>query len=829
MTRLFLMGAMFTVLATFLTARATTESRSSEGVPVEVMLRSPYVPTSGSTSLSADGKLFAYTVCDVAKSGAARPADPRDPHRDFTNRGVPIPWVGCVIWITDTRTNEQHPVTSDDSNSWAPSWSADGTRLAFYSDRDGIARLWLWTASDKEFRRLSSEPVHPGSWQRPYWTPDSQYLLVPLIPASADFETAITHPADVVQRESKASWKYPGATVQIFSNQGHARATVTAPTAADASVVTDRPKRPWLSDLAYISASSGQVKRIGVTSGNDWYALSPDGRRVVVARKTATLAGEYRELFTVELLSVDGTRTELTSTLLGIVPNGSWSPDGHKIAVSINTSDQKSGASSTALYILSVTRGAPKVVSFSDDGFFDYAPPAWDAESRYIYLLGSKHAGENTLVRKNLIARVEAANGDRRFYPSDPYSPSFSGFLHADAMPKWDSFGKNRLVYAAINQNTQEGTFVAFDLSSGQVSPLWSAPKRFAALVADALGTEDTQVSADNHTLVTYLSSSDRPPNFYAFNDSLSESRQITTVDPEVSKHTYGKTELVTWNSSEGTPLAGIVVLPVNYVSGRKYPTIVYIYPDGDFSNLLNGFNADGIEQIFATRGYAVLLASATVRPDGGLLQSITHSVVPAAQKLIDMGIADPDRLGLMGGSFGGYSTAAVITQTSLFKAAVVICGDVDLISSYGELRDDGGTGGAWWATGQFKLHASLWEHPERYIENSPVFYLDKVTTPVLILHGVNDDRVPIGQGRELYANLSQLGKEVMFREYAHEGHSISNVFADRADTIYSQIDWFDHYLKRAEQEPRAQTGWPAIKSQHGSKGDLQGHQGAGH
>ena len=187
------------------------------------------------------------------------------------------------------------------------------------------------------------------------------------------------------------------------------------------------------------------------------------------------------------------------------------------------------------------------------------------------------------------------------------------------------------------------------------------------------------------------------------------------------------------------------------------------------------------------------------------MLQSITHSVVPAAQKLIDMGIADPDRLGLMGSSFGGYSTAAVITQTSLFKAAVVVRGDVDLISSYGQLWDDGGTTGAWWATGQFKLHASLWEHPERYIENSPVFYLDKVTTPVLILHGIDDDHVPIGQGRELYANLSQLGKEVVFRQYAHEGHSISNVFEDRVDMIYSQINWFDHYLKRGEAQNSAQ------------------------
>ena len=116
---------------------------------------------------------------------------------------------------------------------------------------------------------------------------------------------------------------------------------------------------------------------------------------------------------------MDGTSTELSSTLLGIVPGGTWSPDGQKIAVSITTTDPKSGASSTALYILSAAGGAPKIVSFSDEGFFDYAPPAWDPESRYVYLLGSKHAGDNTLATKNLIARVEAANGDRNLYPSE--------------------------------------------------------------------------------------------------------------------------------------------------------------------------------------------------------------------------------------------------------------------------------------------------------------------------------------------------------------------------------------------------------------------------
>jgi len=782
-------------------AQAAAGTYSIGSVPVEVMLRSPSVPTAGSTSLSPDGKRFAYTRCDSAKNAAAHPQDPQGPHRYFTTKGVPVQWVGCVIWIANTDASEQLQVTSDNSNSWSPSWSADGTRLAFYSDRDGLARLWLWTVREAKLKRLTSESVHPDTWQRPFWTPDGKYLLIPLIPSGVDFETAITPPSEPIRQETQPLWKYAGAAVHIFSaNRPDAKikASQSQSAASVGPPVIARPQRPWLSELAYVNTNSGRAKRIGIASKNDWYEISPDGAHVAVARKTATLAGEYHEQFTAEVISLDGARTELTSSLEGVAPVGSWSPDGRRIAVAVTSVDSKKSSDSTTLYLLDAAGGAPKIVPLSEAGYFGHGPPAWDAESRYVYLLGSKRAGENTLALRNLIARVQASDGVRTLYPSDPYSARNAGFLRRGAMSRWDSFGKNRLVYAAINQDTKDSALVGFDLLSGQVAPLWVGAKRFAGPFADVLGTEDVQMSADGHTLVAYLDSSDRPPDFYTLTDSLAQERQITTVDPQLSKYTYGRTELVKWNSTEGAPLEGVLVLPAHYVQSQKYPTVLFVYPDDDFSDLLNGFNVAGLEQMLATRGYAVLLASTIVRPEGGLMQSIAHSVVPAAQKLIEMGIADPDRLGLMGGSFGGYATAAVVTQTALFRAAVVMCGDADLLSSYGQLHDDGATDQGWLASGQYKLHATLWEHPERYIENSPIFYLDKVTTPVLILHGAHDDRVLINQGRELYADLNQLGKEVMLRQYDLEGHALGAAkFADRADMIYSQIEWFDRYLKR--------------------------------
>jgi dipeptidyl aminopeptidase/acylaminoacyl peptidase len=143
---------------------------------------------------------------------------------------------------------------------------------------------------------------------------------------------------------------------------------------------------------------------------------------------------------------------------------------------------------------------------------------------------------------------------------------------------------------------------------------------------------------------------------------------------------------------------------------------------------------------------------------------------------LIEQGIADPQRLGITGFSYGGYGVLATVVSTNRFKAAVVQSGSVDLIGMvYGTMSPSGTAmwAEAWAENGQGRMGAPLWDRRERYIENSPIFYLDRVTTPVLAMCGVQDEGVTPTQGNEIFVALRRLGKEVEYAKYFGEGHGV--------------------------------------------------------
>ncbi len=789
-----LLGVLVLVLASVAPAQTRSSGagfRDDGGLSVEAVLRLPTVNTVGSTSLRPDGKQFAYTICDSVKQTAAWPTDPRDPHRNFTANGVPLDRVGCAIWITDTRTGKERKLTWGNANSWAPSWSPDGNHLAFYSDQDGISRLWVWESKESQFRRVSSEPTHGSDWNRPVWTPDSRFILAPMVPRDFDLETATSSLTEsIAQALDKGPWKYPGATVTVFGG--------VAP-AADRKVVTSSPEervtryRPGYLELAYVAVASGEVKRIGLPSPIVWYEISPDGQHVALARKTATYDGH--EMHTLEIVSQTGERKELTDALDGLLPVGGWSPDGKQVAAKICCTTSEKGKRGTAIYLFSNLDGKPQGWSEVETGFISESLPVWGADSRQVYFFGRRRRSETEV--SSLLMQLTTTNRSAKFFPTDPYWPND---VLRPARGLW-TVGKNAFVFSAVHLKTKDSAFVGFEPVSGKLTPLWSGPNVFASNFAHMLGSEGVQISDDGQTIVAYLAASDHPRNFYAMDRSFTHATKITDIDPEMSRHRFGKSQLVSWTSKDGHSLTGLLLLPADYTPGKRYPTIVDLYPDSDFSFLLNAFGGSNFggadnQHLWTTRGYAVLMVSTVVLPDEASMRSIANGVVPAVEKLIDMGIADPNAVGLRGGSFGGYGTLAVITQTNLFKAAVVSAGYPNLVSVVGELDNDGRAGGATEVTQrQHKLHATLWENPKLYIENSPVFYLDKVTTPVLIIHGTIDDHVQVSQARELYADLQQLGKEAMLRQYEGEGHVVAK-FANAADSIYSQIEWFNKHLR---------------------------------
>lgn len=174
----------------------------------------------------------------------------------------------------------------------------------------------------------------------------------------------------------------------------------------------------------------------------------------------------------------------------------------------------------------------------------------------------------------------------------------------------------------------------------------------------------------------------------------------------------------------------------------------------------------------------------------------LAKTVLPAVNRAVEIGIADPNRLGVMGHSYGGYSTLSLIVQTNRFKAALEANGIANLLGSYGQMNRDGTAFGTSTAeTGQSLMGATPWQNRERYIENSPFFYLDRVQTPILLIHGDEDSAVPSFLGDEIFVALRRLGKTAEYVKYEKEGHEYS-AFANQLDVARRMLRWFELYLR---------------------------------
>ena len=166
--------------------------------------------------------------------------------------------------------------------------------------------------------------------------------------------------------------------------------------------------------------------------------------------------------------------------------------------------------------------------------------------------------------------------------------------------------------------------------------------------------------------------------------------------------------------------------------------------------------------------------------------------------KVIDMGVADPERLGIQGTSYGGYATNLLITQTNRFKAAVNVSGKVDMISFYTDSPRLGVRNIHAPEKSQDRLGATLWQQPQKYLQHSAILYADRIKTPLLLINGEQDHNVPARQGMEMYYALRRLNKEVAWVLYPNGGHGMPTSTVDEVRD-YSQriLDWYATYLKK--------------------------------
>lgn len=348
---------------------------------------------------------------------------------------------------------------------------------------------------------------------------------------------------------------------------------------------------------------------------------------------------------------------------------------------------------------------------------------------------------------------------------------------------------RNDLVLRATNTNTY-ATGIYTDSVMGTAKP------RKVVMKNAALGRATRPQDADR--LFVTFSRYDQYPDVWTTDLAFGNARRLTDACPIRREVRWGSAELVNWRSDDGTELKGYLVKPDGFDPTKKYPMMVYFYERS--SNRIHSCPSPSIgtspnAAYYVSNGYLWFVPDIVYR-DGYPGESCEKCVVSGVQHLLTKGFVDKDRIGAAGHSWGGYQTAHLITRTDIFAAVESGAPVVNMFSAYGGIRWGSGMSRQFqYEKTQSRIGGTIWEAPMLYWENSPLFHLDKVRTPVLILHNDKDGAVPWYQGIEFFTAMRRLGKEAYLFNYNGEDHGLRKRQNQRDWTRRMQ-EYFDHHLK---------------------------------
>jgi dienelactone hydrolase len=290
-------------------------------------------------------------------------------------------------------------------------------------------------------------------------------------------------------------------------------------------------------------------------------------------------------------------------------------------------------------------------------------------------------------------------------------------------------------------------------------------------------------------------------PDTFVSGPSLANPRQVTHTNAFQSDYAWSRSEIVTYKSEKGLALQGALYYPAGYEPGRRYPMIVYLYER--LSDNVHRYVAPSETSyynttVFTSQGYFVLQPDIVFRPrEPGL--SVVECVRPAVKAVVDRGLADERRVGVVGHSWGGFDTAFLATHSTTFAAAVAGAPITNLVSNYGNHHWSSGIAETdHIETGQQRMVVPVYDDLQAYMRNSAVFGVGAMTTPLLLMTGDNDGTVFWHQSVELYNIARRAGKNVVMLVYNNEDHGL-RLEKNQSDYQQRILDWFGHYLKRDE------------------------------
>ncbi|GGD50437.1 alpha/beta hydrolase family protein [Muriicola marianensis] len=364
---------------------------------------------------------------------------------------------------------------------------------------------------------------------------------------------------------------------------------------------------------------------------------------------------------------------------------------------------------------------------------------------------------------------------------------------------------KKPVLLRTFNEVDKSSGYALLDIRTRTLKPLVSGPYHYANL------TKAEKAEIFRFTRESF----EEFPDVRLANSDFSRVTRISNANPQQSEYSWGSIELVNWTSLDGIELTGMLATPENFDPNKKYPLLVNFYErssDGLHRHRRPRFERSSINYSFYTsRGYVIFNPDVHYRI-GYPGESAYNCVIPGVTALIEKGFIDKDRIGVQGHSWGGYQIAYLVTRTDIFRAAESGAPVPNMISAYGGIR--------WW-TGlsrqfqyehtQSRIGGTPWEYPQRFIENSPIFTIDKINTPLLIMHNDEDGHVPWYQGIEFFVALRRLGKPAWFLNYNGEPHWPLKL-PNRKDFNTRMAQFFDYYLKDEPKPVWMEKGVPPME-----------------
>lgn len=371
----------------------------------------------------------------------------------------------------------------------------------------------------------------------------------------------------------------------------------------------------------------------------------------------------------------------------------------------------------------------------------------------------------------------------------------------------------------------QQMVFLTFN-EMNKYSGLWYGNYSSYAAIREnliPLHTDDGHVisqvlkSKKAESFIFTMESFTEPPDLYHWYQTVegSDGLKLSSINPGQSVFNWGTAELFKWKAYNGKEATGIVYKPENFDPQKKYPMIVYFYEK--LSQGLHEYKAPSPIRsainvpYFVSNGYIIFMPDihyTTGHPG----KNAYDYIVSGARALVKMGWVDSTNMALQGHSWGGYQAAQLATMTKLFKAVWAGAPVANMTSAYGGIRWESGVNRQFqYEKTQSRIGATLWERPNLYIENSPLFHLNKVTAPIVIMHNDADGAVPWYQGIELFTGLRRLGKKVWMFNYNGQGHGLSQR-QDMKDYHIRMQQFFDYMLKGAKPAKWIIEGVPAVK-----------------